>query len=53
MIGHSIHLMTEILPPFLANPQPAEEGWLASHVNLLALLVLIAAILVAVVVFFR
>jgi hypothetical protein len=41
----------EILPPFLANAQPVEESWLADHVNLLAILVLIVGILVAVVVF--
>jgi hypothetical protein len=41
----------EILPPFLANAVPAEESWLANHVNLLAIVVLIVGILVAVVVF--
>ena len=41
----------EDLPPFLANAAPAEESWLANHVNLLAILVLIVGILVAVVVF--
>jgi hypothetical protein len=43
----------EILPPFLSNPQLLEESWLAKHVNLLAFLVLLAAVLVAAVVFFR
>ncbi len=43
----------EILPPFLTNPQLMEESWLTRHVNLLAFLVLIAAVLVAAVVFFR
>jgi uncharacterized Zn finger protein (UPF0148 family)/putative methionine-R-sulfoxide reductase with GAF domain len=43
----------EILPPFLSNPELIEESWLAKHVNLLAFLVLIAALLVAAVVFFR
>lgn len=43
----------EFLPPFLTNPQLVEESWLARHVNLLALLVLIAMVLVAAVVFFR
>jgi putative methionine-R-sulfoxide reductase with GAF domain len=43
----------EILPPFLTNPQLTEEPWLARHVNLLAFLVLVAAVLVAAVVFFR
>ena len=41
----------EILPPFLANSMPVEESWLANHVNLLAILVLIVGILVAIVVF--
>lgn len=41
----------EILPPFLANAVPVEESWLANHVNLLAILVLIVGILLAVVVF--
>jgi hypothetical protein len=41
----------EILPPFLANAVLAEESWLANHVNLLAIVVLIVGILVAVVVF--
>jgi len=43
----------EILPPFLTNPQLTEESWLARHVNLLAFLVLVAAVLVAALVFFR
>jgi len=43
----------EILPPFLANPQLIEESWLARHVNLLALVVLVLAVMVAAVVFFR
>jgi putative methionine-R-sulfoxide reductase with GAF domain len=43
----------EILPPFLTNPQLVEESWLAKHVDLLAFLVLVAAVLVAAVVFFR
>lgn len=43
----------EILPPFLTNPQLVEEPWLARHVNLLAFLVLVVAVLVAAVVFFR
>lgn len=43
----------EILPAFLTNPQLVEESWLARHVNLLAFLVLVAAVLVAAVVFFR
>ena len=43
----------EILPLFLTNPQLLEESWLARHVNLLAFLVLVTALLVAAVVFFR
>jgi len=41
----------EILPPFLANSVPVEASWLANHVNLLAILVLIVGIVLAVVVF--
>jgi putative methionine-R-sulfoxide reductase with GAF domain len=40
----------EFLPSF-ASVQPTEESWLANHVNLLAVLVLILSIVVAVVVF--
>lgn len=41
----------EIIPAFLANSAPPQESWLADHVNLLAIIVLILGILVAVVVF--
>jgi uncharacterized Zn finger protein (UPF0148 family) len=41
----------EFVPAFLANAPPVNESWLANHVNLLAVLVLIVGILVAVVVF--
>jgi uncharacterized Zn finger protein (UPF0148 family) len=41
----------EFVPAFLANAAPAQESWLANHVNLLAIVVLILGILVAVVVF--
>ena len=41
----------EFVPDFLANAVPAQESWLANHVNLLAIVVLILGILVAVVVF--
>jgi len=41
----------EIIPAFLANSGPAQESWLANHVNLLAIVVLILGILVVVVVF--
>jgi len=40
----------EFVPSF-ASAQPAEESWLANHVNLLAVVVLILSIIVAVVVF--
>ena len=41
----------EFVPAFLANSVPVQESWLANHVNLLAVFVLILGILVAVVVF--
>ncbi len=41
----------EFVPAFLANSVPVKESWLANHVNLLAIVVLIVGILVAVVVF--
>src|SRR6266446_860318 len=41
----------EFVPAFLANAVPPQESWLADHVNLLAIVVLILGILVAVVVF--
>ncbi|HEY6304769.1 MAG TPA: GAF domain-containing protein [Terriglobales bacterium] len=41
----------EFVPAFLANAAPVSESWLANHVNLLAIVVLIVGILVAVVVF--
>jgi putative methionine-R-sulfoxide reductase with GAF domain len=41
----------EFVPAFLANALPVEESWLANHVNLLAITVVILGILVAVVVF--
>jgi len=41
----------EFVPAFLANSGPVRESWLANHVNLLAIVVLIVGILVAVVVF--
>jgi hypothetical protein len=41
----------EFVPAFLANSVPTQESWLANHVNLLAIVVLIVGILVAVVVF--
>ena len=41
----------EFVPAFLANALPVEESWLANHVNLLAIVVLILGILVFVVVF--
>ena len=44
-------LQAEFIPAFLANSEPARESWLANHVNLLAIVVLVLGILVAVVVF--
>ncbi len=41
----------EFVPAFLANSPPAQESWLANHVNVLAIVVLILGIVVAVVVF--
>ena len=41
----------EFVPAFLANAVPVKESWMANHVNLLAIIVLILGILVAVVVF--
>jgi putative methionine-R-sulfoxide reductase with GAF domain len=41
----------EIVPAFLINSPPAQKSWLASPVNLLAILVVILGIVVAVVVF--
>ena len=41
----------EFVPAFLANSPPPKQSWLGDHVNLLAIVVLILAILVAVVVF--
>jgi putative methionine-R-sulfoxide reductase with GAF domain/uncharacterized Zn finger protein (UPF0148 family) len=41
----------QFVPAFLVNSAAAKESWLSNHVNLLAIVVLIMAILVAVVVF--
>ncbi len=41
----------EFVPAFLANSVPVRESWLANHVNLLAIVVVIVGILVVVVVF--
>ena len=41
----------EFVPAFLANSPPVSESWMANHVNLLAIAVLVLGILVAVVVF--
>lgn len=41
----------EFVPAFLANSVPVKESWMANHVNLLAIVVLILGVLVAVVVF--
>ncbi|MGB9235511.1 MAG: GAF domain-containing protein [Terriglobales bacterium] len=42
-------LPDEVLPPFLANAAPVKESWLSDHVNLLAIVVLILAVLVVIV----
>jgi len=41
----------EFVPAFLSSQKPPSESWLANHVNVLAVLVLILSIVVAVVVF--
>jgi len=41
----------EFVPAFLANSTPPQESWLANHVSLLAIVVLILGILIVVVVF--
>ncbi len=41
----------EFVPAFLSSSPPPKESWLADHVNLLAILVLIVGIFVAIVVF--
>ncbi len=41
----------EFIPAFLSYSPPPDESWLANHVNLLAVLVLVLSIVVAVVVF--
>ncbi|MGB9205398.1 MAG: GAF domain-containing protein [Terriglobales bacterium] len=41
----------EFVPAFLRDAAPARESWLANHVNLLAIAVVILGILVAVVIF--
>ena len=47
----STALAPDEIPPFLANALVVKESWLANHVNLLAILVLVLGILVAIVVF--
>jgi putative methionine-R-sulfoxide reductase with GAF domain len=47
----SATLAPDGIPPFLANALVVKESWLANHVNLLAILVLVLGILVAFVVF--
>ncbi len=44
-------MANEFVPAFLANSVPVQESWLANHVNLLAIVVVILGILVFVVVF--
>jgi putative methionine-R-sulfoxide reductase with GAF domain len=43
--------MEEPVPAFLANVVPAQESWLANHVNVLAIIVVVLGVLVAIVVF--
>ncbi len=51
-VGASAAAMPEeFVPAFLTKAPPGSESWLANHVNLLAVVVLILGILVAVVVF--
>jgi putative methionine-R-sulfoxide reductase with GAF domain len=49
--GSDAPVPEEFVPAFLANSPPVSESWLANHVNLLAIVVLVVGILVAVVVF--
>jgi putative methionine-R-sulfoxide reductase with GAF domain len=47
----AVPVQEEFVPAFLANSAPLRESWMANHVNLLAIAVLILGVLVAVVVF--
>ncbi len=47
----AMSLATDEIPPFLANSLNVKQSWLADHLNLLAIVVLVLGILVAVVVF--
>jgi hypothetical protein len=49
--GTEVGAQEEFVPAFLANAVPSKESWMSNHVNVLAIVVLILAILVAVVVF--
>ncbi len=51
LVGSAAPAAEEFVPAFLANAVPVQESWLANHVNLLAVAVLILSIVVAVVVF--
>lgn len=44
-------MSAEDVPAFLSSQKPPSDSWLADHVNLLAIVVLVLSILVAVVVF--
>ncbi len=44
-------ISADFVPAFLSSSPPPKESWLADHVNLLAILVLIVGVLVAIVVF--
>lgn len=50
-VDPSPDLASEYVPAFLADSPPPDESWLANHVNVLAVLVLILSIAVAVVIF--
>jgi ferredoxin len=49
--GSAELMPAEDVPSFLSSQKPVDESWLANHVNLLAVLVLVLSIVVAVVVF--
>jgi putative methionine-R-sulfoxide reductase with GAF domain len=49
--GSTEIMPAEYVPAFLTSQKPVDESWLANHVNLLAVAVLILSIVVAVVVF--
>ena len=50
-VGTSESAPSAFVPAFVADSPPPDESWLANHVNVLAVLVLVLSIVVAVVVF--